>query len=736
MISPIKIMRILLTGCTGFVGKFVLRELLERIDSDSQIICLLRGKKGQTAEARWDSIKTNSLYHFSDFSKVSIKEGDLEHLDQITWESEKQPDLILHCAANVKTLDTYENLYRDNVIGVENLCQTALKWSTKEHTCRIIFVSTCYVHPAKTVGKPELLPKDLPRQVFLTDYTYTKFLGEHIAASYADRIQISLLRLSCVGAPANWLDAHPTPEAMAHLGFTSLVLRGKVRIWRIPPMLRMSTIPVDIVARSLADEVLFTPEDNTLRVKQICADPTSVWNLSIYEIYKTLKRLSPKLELQAFDFPEEEFNSTLGKLIPWYTPWGLKDYHFHKEVNVFINKFTDNQVFLSSVPLDYFPQMTHEQIYEQHCLYVARGNHQHLLEKGIPLTNVDIFWATMPKPYIQSSLKFKDPILFNSKKEAEERAFNLFSAYRLGFSSLESIKKDQKYKYSFDLGPNIFWEGRGNVDLNKTINLELLGDHTAIHGFKMTSHHSIADGIAILQNMVPRVLSPTASVPEQTVKFNPVKSRGLSMSEELMCFIYYFAALVKVIFEPVRDIRTEETVEKGNTTIFKEPGKSFTVSLLKQMYPFLRSALKKDTILYVIPAAIEGPQDRGLSVPHNSFVPIILPWSLDGGIMQEILLHSKAVKAISAAFVHFVSMTGIDALREAFMRRIDICFSSLMGSESSLNNIDSIHFLSPSTENTAFTICALTIGKTTHLTVASKLKEYPASKLLKNILDI
>jgi hypothetical protein len=81
-------------------------------------------------------------------------------------------------------------------------------------------------------------------------------------------------------------------------------------------------------------------------------------------------------------------------------------------------------------------------------------------------------------------------------------------------------------------------------------------------------------------------------------------------------------------------------------------------------------------------------------------------------------------------------MTGIEALREAFMRRVDVCFSSLMGSESSLNNIDSIHFLSPSTENTAFTICALTIGKTTHLTVSSKLKDYPASKLLKNISDI
>ena len=718
--------RILLTGCTGFVGKFVLRELCLRTEKNTTIICLLRGRKGKTALERWNNIQTTSLYTYVDLSRVTIQEGDLDNLENIQWPEGQEPTLVIHCAANVKTLDSYVNLYRDNVLGVENLCELVLKWS-KTAECRLILVSTCYVHPAKTVGKAELLSKDLPRSVFLTDYTYTKFLGEHVAASYSDKFKISIMRLSCVGAPCSWLDAHPTPEAMAHLGFTSLVLRGRVRIWRIPPMLRMSTIPVDIVAKSLVDEVLFLPQDKTLRVKQICADPTSPWNISIYEIYKTLKRLSPKLDIQVFDIPEDEFNKKLGELIAWYTPWGLKNFHFHKEVNVFINKFTDNQVFVSSVPPEYFPSISHDQIYEQHCLYVARGNHQYLLEKGIKLTNIDLFWSTMPKPYILINLLFKKPVQFNSVKEAEERFFNILSSYRLSYSMHTMI---DKYKYSAKDGPYIYWsESKANYD--RKINLEILGDYTGVTGIKTIIHHSVSDGIAAIQHLLPRCLDIGATIPLQTLPSSNVKSRSLSMSEELMCFIYYFAAIVKTVFEPLREPSSEETIEYSDTTIFKHLGKSFTVSMLKQMYPIFRSALKKDTILYVIPATVESARDRGLSVPHNSFVPIILPWSQDGGIMQEIFLHSKAVKAISTVLIHLVSMTGIEIIREAFIKRVDVCFSSLMASESSFDNIKALYFLSPSSEYTAFTVSALTIGKTTHLTVSSKIKNYPASKLIK-----
>jgi thioester reductase-like protein len=77
-------MRILLTGCTGFVGKFVLRDLLLRAKKDDVLLCLLRGKKGQTAQQRWLEFQTDSLFAGLDFSNAQVVEGDLSSLADLT----------------------------------------------------------------------------------------------------------------------------------------------------------------------------------------------------------------------------------------------------------------------------------------------------------------------------------------------------------------------------------------------------------------------------------------------------------------------------------------------------------------------------------------------------------------------------------------------------------------------------------------------------------------------------
>lgn len=727
--------RILLTGCTGFVGKFVLRELAIKIKTkQTTVICLLRGKKGQTANDRWSAIKASSLYSHVDLSRVIVQEGDLDTLESIVWPSGAEPTLILHCAANVKTLDSYENLYRDNVLGVESLCQAALTYANKP---RLLLVSTCYVHPRGTVGKPELLTKGLPKDLFTTDYTYTKYLGEHVAASFTDRLQISLLRLSCVGAPFGWLDAHPTPAAMAHLGIVSLVLRGKLEQVRVPSTMRLSTIPVDIVARSIVDEVQTTQSalNGGIIVKQICAAPDSVWNLSMSRLYKAIHRLAPNISLQIQDTDKDSFERNLTAKLGYsiYTPWGAKNLIFHKEVNRFIDKFADGQCFESTVPLDYFPSIPEESIYEQTCLYVARGNHQHLLEKGFAMPPLDKFWATMPEHTVQTQFIYREPIVFKSKEEAEEQIMAVFSSYRLAYTEPNS----KFFKYDASMGPLIGWTYDEVTMVSRAYRIQIVGTYDNITGLKMLVHHGIGDGMAHMKHVLPRLDSLGSQLPRQTIEPPSAKPKPLSMTEELMCFIFYFCLLVKLVFSPLAQKPSSsenKTVEMATAKLQKDPGTSFTVSLLKRSYPSIRAALKRDTIVYCIPAAIEGPDQRGLSMPRNSFVPIIIPWSIDGGLIQEQLLRSKAVKALSSLIGHIISITEFHYLRDLFLEHVDVVYSSLLATDSPLQNIKSVHFLSPSPSSIPFSICAGTVGSETHLTVASTLDTVPASKIIAEIL--
>ena len=721
-------MRILLTGCTGFVGKFVLLELLLRAKKDDTIICLLRGKKGQTAQERWTQIKSDSLFTGIDFNNTDIVEGDLNSLDDLQWTNEQEPDVLVHSAANVKTLDPYPDLYRDNVLGVQKICQMCIKWQIS----RLHLVSTCYVHPRGTVGKPELLSPELPRSIFTTDYTYTKYLGECAAKEFSDKFHISILRLSCVGAPSNWLDAHPTPGAMAHLGFVSLAMRGKLEILRIPSTMSLSTIPVNIVARAIVDDVLVEElSDNPIVVRQICANPRSQWNISIPQLCSTMQRLAPDLSIQLLNLSENEFKTALHKHWGYtaYLPWGYKALRFHEEVNDFMTKFADGQRFETSVPDAYFPSVSDEQIYEQTCLYVARGIHQHKMERSLEKSRLDIFWGSMNEHYMKGQIMFKEPLVFKTKEEAVRRIYDCLGAYRPFFAD----PYPNKLVYNGSLGPNIGWTSEEASNKKRSGQIELLGDYTSVKGIKVIGHHGIGDGISFL-GLLPRVNSLHSTEPEHVLVQSSVKPRSLSMTQEIQCMAYYLAALVLVLVEK-KDTSAfgEKGTEMSRVNIQKIEGKSFTNSLIEKTYPVIRSTLNKDTIVYCIPAAVEGPKERSLKVPRNSFVPIILPWSSKGGRMQELCLNSKGVKFLGWLICQFITITDSKWLRDLFMDKVDIVLSSLIASDRPLSNIDSFHVMSPVSNSIPFTITAITIGTETFLTTASSHPKLNAKELMREV---
>jgi len=706
---------ICIENCSSFIGRFVLRELLTRSDISANIVC---------NEIEFAKIKGDSLFLGTDLSRVESKS------------QEKKPSHIILCEPTTKILEPYATLYEKHYVDAERVLKAA---SLEDTAPKIIFVSSCFVHPRGSIGKPVLIPDGLTKGIFTSDYSYVKYLGECLATSYSEKLDITILRLSSLSPPCGWLDAHPCPEAMGHMGIVSLIIRNKLNHIYLPQGAYLNCIPVDIAARSIVDEITKnTSEDtkNNTHIKQICAPDDSVdWVCSLSRLYHTLKHVAPNIDFKTFTGSEDNINNHLQA--EWgyraYIPYRIASLKFHQEINRFIAKFY-NQRFESSVPSSYFPEVQGDYIYEQICMYAGRGIHQYALEKGIAKSPLDLFWSSFMNNKIFSQIMLKEPAKFKTKAEAEQRFIDIMSTYRLYFTDPDV----KTFQYSLEKGPIYGWTTEDSIKSERAVQIEIIGDYTEVKGFKMISHHAVADGLSYMTSIVPRINTIKESQPQQIVDLKTIaKQRNLSYIEELFCFVYYILLIIKILFSPVNSHSRSENINDTamfNKEIEKRPGKSFTVSLIEQSFPIFSSALKKDTIVYSIQAATEGLQQRGLNIPHNSFITILIPWRANGGRIQEMLLHSKSVKALAMITSSICAMTDMYIFRDELVKRCDVIFSSLMASDRPYKNIKSLHFLPPSQKDIPFTFSALTIGNDTSLSLSSSLKGHTADEMLNKIV--
>jgi thioester reductase-like protein len=691
-------MHILLTGCTSFVGRFVLRDLVLQSNAEKKITCLL--PTGITLE----SIQTDSLYSGLDFSFC-------KETNELSFDELGPPTIVLCCGDDVKFTADYADIYRDTVLGIKTLCDSAIVWKVK----KLILLSSCYIHPRGTIGKAELVPKNLPKSIFLHDSMYARYLAEHVVTTYADKISISILRLTSPGAPSNWLDAHPSYKALGHLALVSMILRGRIQKLDVPSSVRINTVPVNVLAECIVKEVQ-TVRSKGLFVQQLCAPPNHPWNLSAQRLYQVLKRLAPRVFVEGME--------------PNSVGWNWLSKHSNT-TNQFA-PFFEQQYFESSIPSQF--SEGDQTIYEQTCYYVARGIHQFAIEKGFLRPRLERFWCAIPEHFVHGQLIFKKPIVFTSKKEAQERVFHGFSGFRPFFT--EPTGKLVKYSRVYE--PQIYWESDSttkNLDPT-TCKIHLLGDYSSLTGLKFVFDHSVGDGIALL-SVLPRLISIGSEKPQQCLETSTMKPRTITSSQEFICFVYYLASMIKCILKPSTktSLVLGDTTVKMDTHIFhKEPDTSFTVSLLRKTYPVFRSALEKDTVLYCIPASIKSPRDRGLSMPSNAFVPILLPVSSKPSLIQEMCLHSIAVKTIAWIICQSIALGEFEMLRDLFTSRIDVVFSSLLGSDSPLDNVDSLNVYTPTPRSIPISMCSVSIGSETHVTVTSSIVGYSAEKITREIL--
>ncbi|MGX9293839.1 non-ribosomal peptide synthetase [Tsukamurella paurometabola] len=172
------------TGATGFVGSFLLAELLRT--TAATMHCLVRAG---TPEEGLDRIRATmrdyGIWDDAHASRIVAVPGDLTlprlGLDDAAWSDlAGTADGIVHCGADVNFLRPYQSLKAANVDGTVQVLALACDGPVKP----VHFVSTTYVfsrfsYPQDTVfAEDDRSPVQDPRFTF--GYTQSKWVGEQL----------------------------------------------------------------------------------------------------------------------------------------------------------------------------------------------------------------------------------------------------------------------------------------------------------------------------------------------------------------------------------------------------------------------------------------------------------------------------------------------------------------------------------------------------------------------------
>jgi fatty acid CoA ligase FadD9 len=233
---------VLLTGATGFLGRYLALEWLERMDMvDGKLICLVRAKDDAAArerlDATFDSGDAELLRHYQELAADHLEviagdkgEADLG-LDPQTWQRLADTvDLIVDPAALVNHVLPYSQLFGPNALGTAELIRIAL--TTKQKP--FVYVSTIGVGAgmdlSKFVEDADIRVISETRQVddsYANGYGNSKWAGEVLLREAHDLcgLPVSVFRCDMILADTTYAGQLNLPDMFTRL-MLSLVATG------------------------------------------------------------------------------------------------------------------------------------------------------------------------------------------------------------------------------------------------------------------------------------------------------------------------------------------------------------------------------------------------------------------------------------------------------------------------------------------------------------------------------
>jgi len=238
--------RILLTGATGFLGRWIANTLL--VHSNAAIVCLVRGESHEMAKRVRAALESTGLDAAAFDHRVSVVRGDLatSHLGMSGHEFEaiaSTVDAVCHAGATVNWVRPYTALKSSNVSGTIELLRLAARRGTPFHF--VSSLSVCYSTTAALQVDETYDPLPDIGGLHL-GYAQTKVVAEALVREAGRRgLPIAIYRPTLISG-------HSLTGAFNRDDIIARVLTGCVRMGVAPDLAwSLDCLPVDVAAERI-----------------------------------------------------------------------------------------------------------------------------------------------------------------------------------------------------------------------------------------------------------------------------------------------------------------------------------------------------------------------------------------------------------------------------------------------------------------------------------------------------
>jgi fatty acid CoA ligase FadD9 len=233
---------VLLTGATGYLGRFLCLEWLQRLDdSDGTLICLVRGADAAAARRRLDSVFDSGdpalLRHYRQLAdrRLRVLTGDVGEpncgLGEQDWRLLAETvDLIVHPAALVNHVLPYDQLFGPNVVGTAEVIRLALTTRRKPVTYLSTVAVATGIDPAAFSEDGDIREFSPVRSLgdgYAEGYGNSKWAGEVLLREAHDRcgLPVAVFRSDMILAHRRYAGQLNLPDMFTRL-LLSLLATG------------------------------------------------------------------------------------------------------------------------------------------------------------------------------------------------------------------------------------------------------------------------------------------------------------------------------------------------------------------------------------------------------------------------------------------------------------------------------------------------------------------------------